>query len=169
MVKQPPLLLFLSFLLPTTKKKPRYWCRNNPAAILQTTLTCPPYTMQETLQQGKEEKVQKPQLSSVRSAGQENYQGDRCRNSSSNLTITRTRKVYLRKRVERLHLQMSDIPDYILKIHKQYMEDPTAFEASKSRQHFRSCISLLRRYGLAQKKRVLNARRDPAQYMRNYR
>jgi len=118
--------------------------------------------MQETLQQGKEEKVQKPQLSSVRSAGQENYQGDRCRNSSSNLTITRTRKVYLRKRVERLHLQMSDIPDYILKIHKQYTGDPTVFEAGKSRQHFKSCVSLLRRYNLVQKKQILSARKDPA-------
>jgi len=123
--------------------------------------------MQKALQQGKEEEVQRSQPSSVRSAGQENYQGEE--DNSPNLTITRTGKVYLRRRDDSLHLQVSDIPNYILKIHKQYMEDPTAFEASKSRQHFRSCISLLRRYGLAQKKRVLNARRDPAQYMRNYR
>ena len=68
-----------------------------------------------------------------------------------------------------MYLQVSDIPDYILEIYKQYTGDPTAFEADKNRQHFRSCVLLLRRYGLVQKKQTLNSRRDPAQYMRNYR
>ena len=111
--------------------------------------------------------MQRSQPSSVRSAGQENYQGEE--DNSPNLTITRTGKVYLRRRDDSLHLQVSDIPDYILKIHKQHVKDPTAFEAGKSRQHFRSCISLLHRYSLVQKKQSLNARKDPAQYMRNYR
>ena len=77
--------------------------------------------------------------------------------------------MYLTKRDDTIILQASCIPNYVPNMYKQYTSDPVTFELGKTKKHCRSCISVLRRYNLINKKPLINAKADFAAYMRKYR
>ena len=89
----------------------------------------------------------------------------------TNFTVTKTGKMYLKKRIDHLKIPQKMIPNYVLVMFNEFSNNPVVFEATKKKGYFQKCVSLMRRYNLLErkKKKEKMTKDEWNNYMRNYR